>query len=258
MTQDKQSRDIDNMSCVVDIGCPVNSRSCRCPFHCTLPGLRDDGASNLRRWAELHCAQSVVFRGADGLVRGRRGKAPHDREFRAQRPHLSMAIDVPLHGRWLTPTSLQGGPRRGDRWQVSKWSDRCPSSNSAQRLRAHPARRCMRQRTTRTSELSRSADNRTHQFQRGLMNMLGRHAEMSGARDKPSRKWVNRCTGAIDAQAQPVYRAYRPWRGRALLRQPLHRHQRRKNRVLCECSPPLWAHCVNISSRRCGNFCTHA
>jgi hypothetical protein len=150
------------------------------------------------------------------------------------------------------------GPRRGDRWQVSKWSDRCPSSNSAQRLRAHPARRCMRQRTTRTSELSRSADNRTHQFQRGLMNMLGRHAEMSGARDKPSRKWVNRCTGAIDAQAQPIYRAYRPWRGRALLRQPLHRHQRRKNRVLCGCSSPLWAHRVNISSRRCGNFCTHA
>ena len=38
-------------------------------FRCTIPaGLRDDEANNLRRWAELHCAQSVVFRSANGSV----------------------------------------------------------------------------------------------------------------------------------------------------------------------------------------------
>ena len=31
-------------------------------FRCTLPMLRDDQLTNLRRWAELHCAQSIVFR----------------------------------------------------------------------------------------------------------------------------------------------------------------------------------------------------
>ena len=28
---------------------------------CTLPMLREDQAANLRRWADLHCAQSIVF-----------------------------------------------------------------------------------------------------------------------------------------------------------------------------------------------------
>ena len=31
-------------------------------FRCTLPMLRDDQLTNLRRWAEIHCAQSIVFR----------------------------------------------------------------------------------------------------------------------------------------------------------------------------------------------------
>ena len=31
-------------------------------FRCTLPMLRDDQLTNLRRWAEFHCAQSIVFR----------------------------------------------------------------------------------------------------------------------------------------------------------------------------------------------------
>jgi len=31
-------------------------------FRCTLPMLRDDQIINLRRWAELHCAQSIGFR----------------------------------------------------------------------------------------------------------------------------------------------------------------------------------------------------
>ena len=37
-------------------------------FRCTMPGLRDDQADNLRRWAELHCAQSAVFRDDRGSV----------------------------------------------------------------------------------------------------------------------------------------------------------------------------------------------
>ena len=31
-------------------------------FRCTLPRLRDDQLTNLRRWTDLHCAQSIVFR----------------------------------------------------------------------------------------------------------------------------------------------------------------------------------------------------
>ena len=31
-------------------------------FRCTLPMLRDDQIINLRLWADLHCAQSIVFR----------------------------------------------------------------------------------------------------------------------------------------------------------------------------------------------------
>ncbi len=37
-------------------------------FRCTLPMLRDDQLTNLRRWAELHCAQSIVFRADRGFV----------------------------------------------------------------------------------------------------------------------------------------------------------------------------------------------
>ena len=35
-------------------------------FRCTLPMLREDQVANLRRWADLHCAQSIVFRNDRG------------------------------------------------------------------------------------------------------------------------------------------------------------------------------------------------
>ena len=31
-------------------------------FRCTFPMLREDQVANLRRWADLHCAKSIVFR----------------------------------------------------------------------------------------------------------------------------------------------------------------------------------------------------
>ena len=37
-------------------------------FRCTIPALREDQVINLRRWADLHCAQSVVFRNDRGGV----------------------------------------------------------------------------------------------------------------------------------------------------------------------------------------------
>ena len=79
-------------------------------FRCTLPMLRDDQLTNLRRWAELHCAQSTFFR-ADhgsvvfcGLKDEFRTSASFARTIRTalQRP----SIDVPLRGRWcvlITP-----------------------------------------------------------------------------------------------------------------------------------------------------------
>ena len=37
-------------------------------FRCTLPGVRDDQVTTLRRWADLHCAQSIAFRDDRGGV----------------------------------------------------------------------------------------------------------------------------------------------------------------------------------------------
>ena len=38
-------------------------------FRCAFPGgLREDQVSNLRRWADLHCAQSSIFRDDRGNV----------------------------------------------------------------------------------------------------------------------------------------------------------------------------------------------
>ena len=37
-------------------------------FRCTLPLLRDDQLTHLSRWADLHCAQSIVFRADHGSV----------------------------------------------------------------------------------------------------------------------------------------------------------------------------------------------
>ena len=68
-------------------------------FRCTLPMLRDD---HLCRWAELHCAQSIVFR-ADrgnavlvGLKAELRTCASFSRTVRTALRRL--CIDVPLRG----------------------------------------------------------------------------------------------------------------------------------------------------------------
>ena len=75
-------------------------------FRCTLPMLRDDQIINLRRWADLHCAQSIVFR-ADhgsvvfcGLKDEFRTSASFARTIRTALRRL--CIDVPLRGRWCT------------------------------------------------------------------------------------------------------------------------------------------------------------
>ena len=78
-------------------------------FRCTIPMLRDDQAANLRRWAELHCAQSVVFRDGScavfvGLKAELRTCASFSRTVRTALRRL--CIDVPLRGRWcvlITP-----------------------------------------------------------------------------------------------------------------------------------------------------------
>ena len=79
-------------------------------FRCTLPMLRDDQLTNLRRWAELHCAQSIVFRDDRGsavfvgLKAELRTCASFSRTVRTALRRL--CIDVPLRGRWcvlITP-----------------------------------------------------------------------------------------------------------------------------------------------------------
>ena len=59
---DIESPGIDNMSCHFDIMSPRETLTMQTSkaFRCTLPMLRDDQLTNLRRWAELHCAQSIV------------------------------------------------------------------------------------------------------------------------------------------------------------------------------------------------------
>ena len=76
-------------------------------FRCTLPGgLRDDQVSNIRHWAYLHCAQSVVFRDDHGgvvlvgLKAELRTCASFSRTVRTALRRL--CIDVPLQGRWCT------------------------------------------------------------------------------------------------------------------------------------------------------------
>ncbi len=75
-------------------------------FRCTIPGLRDDQAGNLRRWAELHCAQSAVFRDDRGSVVlvGLKDELRSSASFaRTVRTALRrMAINAPLRGRWCT------------------------------------------------------------------------------------------------------------------------------------------------------------
>ena len=73
-------------------------------FRCTLPMLRDDQLTNLRRWAELHCAQSIVFcddRGSAVLV-GLKDEFRTSASFACTvRTALQrLCIDLPLRGRW--------------------------------------------------------------------------------------------------------------------------------------------------------------
>ena len=73
-------------------------------FRCTLPMLRDDQIINLRLWADLHCAQSIVFhddRGSAvfvGLTAQLRTCASLSRTVRTALRRL--CIDVPLRRRW--------------------------------------------------------------------------------------------------------------------------------------------------------------
>ena len=79
-------------------------------FRCTLPMLREDQVANLRRWADLHCAQSIVFRDDRGsaVFVGLRAEVRTCASFsRTVRTALRrLCIDVPLRGRWcvlITP-----------------------------------------------------------------------------------------------------------------------------------------------------------
>ena len=73
-------------------------------FRCTLPMLREDQVANLRRWADLHCAQSIVFRDDRGgaVFVGLRAELRTCASFsRTVRTALRrLCIDVPLRGRW--------------------------------------------------------------------------------------------------------------------------------------------------------------
>ena len=75
-------------------------------FRCMLPMLREDQVANLRRWADLHCAQSIVFRDDRGsavfvgLKAELRTCASFSRTVRTALRRL--CIDVPLRGRWCT------------------------------------------------------------------------------------------------------------------------------------------------------------
>ena len=79
-------------------------------FRCTLPMLRDDQVTNLRRWADLHCAQSIVFRADHGVVLvglkdTPRGSASFSRTVRTALRRRG--IDVPLRGHWCTLTTVR-------------------------------------------------------------------------------------------------------------------------------------------------------
>ena len=75
-------------------------------FRCALPTLRDDQLTHLRRWAALHCAQSIVFQGERGCVVfvGLKDEFRTSASFaRTVRTALRrLCIVVPLRGRWCT------------------------------------------------------------------------------------------------------------------------------------------------------------
>ncbi len=79
-------------------------------FRCTIPALRNDQASNLRRWAELHCALSAVFWNDQcvvlvGLKDVLRTSASFARTVRTALRRMS--INVPLRGHWCTLTTAR-------------------------------------------------------------------------------------------------------------------------------------------------------
>ena len=75
-------------------------------FRCTLPGVRDDQVTNLRRWGDLHCGQASIFRDDRGgvvlvgLKDELRTSASFARTIRTALRRL--CIDVPLRGRWCS------------------------------------------------------------------------------------------------------------------------------------------------------------
>ena len=103
-----ESPGIDNMSFYFDIMSPCKTSTMHTSkaFRCTLPLLRDDQIINLRRWADLQCAQSIVFRDDRGsavfvgLKAQLRTCASFSRTVRTALRRL--CIDVPLRGRWCT------------------------------------------------------------------------------------------------------------------------------------------------------------
>ena len=102
---DKKSYNINTVSCQTLKMMRVSKA-----FRCVLPPMREDQLTNLRRWAELHCAQSIVFRDDRGsavfvgLKAELRTCASFSRTVRTALRRL--CIDVPLRGRWcvlITP-----------------------------------------------------------------------------------------------------------------------------------------------------------
>ena len=95
-------------------------------FRCTLPMLRDDQLTNLRRWAELLCAQSIVFRGDPGsavfvgLKAELRTCASFSRTVRTALRRL--CIDVPLRGALVC---AHHAPRGFEHLCDRHWPTRC-------------------------------------------------------------------------------------------------------------------------------------
>ena len=111
LAHDSMSCNIDSMSCDIDTRSPVKnveglSMLTSKAFRCTLPMLRDDQVTILRRWADHHCAQSIVFRDDRGSVVfvGLKDEfrvcASFGRTIRTAL--LRLCIKVPLRGRWCS------------------------------------------------------------------------------------------------------------------------------------------------------------
>ena len=105
-------------------------------FRCTIPGLRDDQASNLGNWAERHCAQSAVFWNEQGSVvlvalkDELRTSASFARTVRTALRRI--AISVPLRGRWCTLVTAREVLAQSDRPpRVGRRVDSRPADDDA-------------------------------------------------------------------------------------------------------------------------------